>query len=371
MKFNFFGKNVEIPPVDKKKVLTGAGIVAAGLAKGMNDAKLPETPTVDKEVDKTEYVADAKMPEKMATLDMAKTDELTMSPDELGLTDATSESLSKVPILNYPKDTLPDVVGRGTLLGKTGVPYYDQVTLSDLGVHGVDYSLTKTKADKLSKVNPSAYKEMFANTVDDNGNYCAYDGFRNGDAWLVRIPPSLLEQLVFVEDGDGNLYLYTVEGKQACYNLWIPVYMKDKKQPSFPTPETKTNKQENRLVAKRSEEHRWFRTNPVTKTREVVARFVEIEMFNIGSDGNYSQVGTKKLYLVLQNDRGHSYWKKVDGEGDFTQYYNAATIKQDPYPDRDHGLSATSYTMDVPSGIQGDALDIELAEGLLFIDVEN
>jgi len=132
--------------------------------------------------------------------------------------------------LSLSPDQYQKKVGEGNLAGSTTTPYYHQTTLKSLGIK-------QSASIDLEKINGkpvplSTYTMAYANTQDKDGNYWAYDGFRDGQAWLVKLSYEELSRLSFVEY-NGALYLEKVKSEktgkddEACGNIWIPVVVND------------------------------------------------------------------------------------------------------------------------------------------------
>ncbi|MBS3904048.1 MAG: hypothetical protein KGZ39_08680 [Simkania sp.] len=287
-----------------------------------------------------------------------------------------SEFLGNPVTLSLYADQYSQEAGRGSLLGSTRTPYYHKTTLVNLGIPN-KASIDLSKMKGLVKVPASAYGNAYTNTQDKDGNYWAYDGFRDGQAWLVKITAEELAKLTFVEYA-GALYLETAgNGKEACGNIWIPVVVNDRAPDNGqlarpPAPPAKVER-ENNLVAKRGLENQWFLENPVTRTEQLIGRCVEIEEFNLDANGGNSPTRITKLYLVKQIEKiggkSHTYWKIVDGDADFNTYYPINNIVKGRFTEGYNGLNGTSFTVPVPEDLRGTAKEIELASALLGLEV--
>ncbi len=348
MKFNFFGKKFDVPPVDKKKALTGAGVFVAGMAAGMSDNKLPEIPKgpldVEGGVAKKEYQTTYEKRAKVeVAFDLSKTNlEGGDGDDEMIPDDFSFEQ----------KDSIPDTsakygykqLGKRKLVGAERA-YFGSENTTEKG----PFSATRSKDDPiytLGHVFPSMDSvALFENYGPD------------GKAHLVELPADIQ---VFKKDGK----VYAV----VCGNLLKLRSAPGEKKPEK-IKENKPEAKESNLTAKMSEKFNWFLVNPITKTRQVVAMSVEFEVINNG-DKVVNTIGP--LYLVKQVDaNGKTFWEKVDGAQAFAQYYPIEDIEQERRGYRDHGISPSDYTVRIPKDLKGDELEEYVAQEVLKIEVED
>ncbi|MFM7088789.1 MAG: hypothetical protein ACKOW9_04665 [Candidatus Paceibacterota bacterium] len=379
LKFNFFGKNVEIPPQDKKKVLTGAGVLVAGMAAGMSDNKLPEIPKgpLDEGAagNKTEFKTTY---EKRATVEAAydlKKEETAAehgafdekeNDEDLGSSGDFNPDESSEFKFVFNENSITKIEGDSlTLLGKKR-EVLDRKSPTELGLDANTPLKMKT-GTKYKLVNAL---ERISNR---DGKIKVWDGFPGKKIFcLVEIDLDEEGRFMLAEDEKDNLYAAKLNGEDLCWNRIIPV--EDEEDPQLERAKTAPKKQkietkESHLTAKMSEKFQWFLVNPNTQTRQVVAMSVQFEIINNG-DKVVNTVGP--LYLVKQVDwNGKTYWEKVDGAQAFDTYYPAVDIQQELTGYRNHGISPSDYTIDIPDDLSGDEFEAYIAEKLLHINVED
>lgn len=356
MKFNFFGKKFDVPPVDKKKALTGAGVFMAGMAAGMSDNKLPEIPkgpldaegSVHKKEFQTTY---DKRAEVEAAFDLSKTNlEGGDGDDEMTPDDFSFEQIDSIPDADMKYGYKQ--MGTRKLVGAERA-YFGSEKTSEKG----PFSATRGPNDPIYTLG-----HVFPGMTDA----ALFENYGpDGTAHLVELPADIK---VFKKKGKvyavvcGNLLNLRMAPEEQAPEA-DPQLARAKK------PENKAEVKESNLTAKMSEKFNWFLVNPVTKNRQVVAMSVEFEVINNG-DKVVNTIGP--LYLVKQVDaNGKTFWEKVDGAQAFAQYYPIEDIVQERRAYRDHGISPSDYTVPIPKDLRGDALEEYVAQELLNIEVED
>ncbi|MFN4181201.1 MAG: hypothetical protein ACK4FA_00685 [Candidatus Paceibacteria bacterium] len=264
MKFNFFGKKVEIPPVNKKTGLTAAGMVAAGIAAGMSDNKLPEMPKgpldAEKGANKTEFQTTyEKRAAVEAAFDLKKEetaaehgafDEKENDEDMGSSGDFNPDESSEFKFV-FNENSITKIEGDSlTLLGKKR-EVLDRKSPTELGLDANTPLKMKT-GTKYKLVN------ALERISDRDGKIKVWDGFPGKKIFcLVEIDLDEEGKFMLAEDENDNLYAAKLNGEDLCWNRIIPV--EDEEDPQLERAKTAPKKQEVKEQVKVDRE-KWLRS---------------------------------------------------------------------------------------------------------------